>query len=170
MRKSKRNISKTYENYYISVDEFPIWNWNEVYSKGNFHQLHKKGKGKAVDLVQVYDILMDDYIKVFGLNKKSKQLNKLKTQLINRNLQFIESDSRVLWNKIEKLKSEIKTLQSEFFTQSSEEFNKNHVLLQKWYGQKIDLKETTVLEYQSIAKLYEQSNKKERNSRRRGSR
>lgn len=147
-----------------------MYNWNKVYTNGNLNYLHKKGKGKPIDLVEVYDILMDDYIKVFGLNKKSKQLNKLKTQLINRNLQFIESDSRVLWNKIEKLKYEINKLQSEFFSQSSEEFNKNHVLLQKWYGQKIDLKETTVLDYQSIAKLYEQSNKKERNSRRRGSR
>lgn len=145
-------------------------NWNQVYSKGNLNYLHKKGKGKTSELVEVYDILMDDYIKVFGLNKKSKQLNKLKLQLINRNIQFIKNDSRVLWNKIKKLKNEINKLQSEFFTQSSEEFNKNHVILQKWYGQKIDLKETTVLDYQSIAKLYEQANKPQRNSRKRGSR
>ena len=147
-----------------------MYNWNKVYSNGNLNFLHKQGKGKTSELVEVYDILLDDYIKVFGLNKKSKQLNKLKLQLIKRNIQFINNDSRVLWNKIEVLKNEINKLQKEFFTQSSEEFNKNHVILQKWYGQKIDLKETTVLDYQSIAKLYEQANKKDRNSRRRGTR
>ena len=82
----------------------------------------------------------------------------------------MNSDSRVLWNKIKKLKNEINKIESEFFSQNSEEFNKNHVILQKWYGQKIDLKDTTVLEYQSIVKAYEQENRSQRNSRKRGTR
>lgn len=145
-------------------------NWNQVYSKGNVNYLHKDGQGRPTELAQAYDDLMDDYIRAFGLNKKSRQLNKLKVQLINRNLQFVNSDSRVLWNKIEKLKNEINKIESEFFSQNSEEFNKNHVILQKWYGQKIDLKDTTVLEYQSIVKAYEQENRSQRNSRKRGTR
>jgi len=145
-------------------------NWNQIYSKGNVHYLHKNGQGKPTELAQAYDELMDDYIRAFGLNKKSRQLNKLKVQLIKRNLQFVNSDSRVLWNKIEKLKNEINKIESEFFSQNSEEFNKNHVILQKWYGQKIDLKDTTVLEYQSIVKAYEQENRSQRNSRKRGTR
>jgi len=147
-----------------------MYNWNEVYSKGNLNYLHKKGQGKSKHLAQAYDALMDDYIRVFGLNKKSRQLNKMKLQLIKRNLKFIHSDSLVQWNKIEKLKNEINKLQSEFFSQNSEDFNKNHVILQKWYGQKIDLKDTAVLEYQSIVKAYEQENRSQRNSRKRGSR
>ena len=121
-------------------------------------------------MVQVADSLMDDYIKYFGYQKKVKDYNNTRYKLAKLKLQYIKTSDRFLINKISVLENKVEELKKLIFSQNDDVFHKNHVILQKWYGQRIDLKTTTVLEYNSIVKTYEQSNKKNGHSGRGGSR
>jgi acyl carrier protein len=142
-----------------------MWVWNEVYNKGDLIQLIRKEKPTYKELMIAYDKLMNSYIKEFGLSKQQRRLNKLKIQLVRVQLDYIITGQKVLLNKIKLLEKEIESINLLFFKQDSVKFNEFIVILQKWYGQKIDLKTTTVTEFYSIVKVYERGNKKERNSR-----
>ena len=113
---------------------------------------------------------MDSYLNRFGLEKKVQEYNKLRFKVAKLKLRYIKTDERFLINKINVYKNRIEELKKLIFSQNSNDFNENHVILQKWYGQRIDLKTTTVVEYRSIQKSYEQENKQTRNSRRGSSR
>lgn len=113
-------------------------------------------------------MLMDSYINHFGFQKKVREYNKKRAKLAKLKLDYIKNDKRFLVNKITVLENDIENIKKLIFSQNTNEFHENNVILQKWYGQRIDLKNTTVVEYFSILKSYEQANKAHRNSRRRG--
>ena len=141
-----------------------MFNWNKVYNDGDISYLSKTRVGTLSEYYKVYDILMNDYIKEFGLSKKQKRLNRLKYQLLKLNISYIETGNRMILNKINLLEKEINQMNLLFFKQNSSDFNEFLVILQKWYGQKISLKETSVLEFHSIVRVYERANKKRRDS------
>ncbi len=149
-----------------------MYNWNKVFNDGEYsYVLKKQSKSKLnKDVIKAVDALMDSYLDRFGFEKKVKEYNNLRFKSAKLKLQYIKTDNRMLINKINKLENRIEELKVLIFSQNSNDFNENHVILQKWYGQRIDLKTTTVIEYRSIQNTYEQEHKKARHSGRRRSR
>jgi hypothetical protein len=171
-KKSKNTTLKTYEAFYLTVDECPIYNWNKVFTDGEFLYLYREPKGKelTIELLEVSDMLMDSFIKRFGFTKKVKRYNQLRFELVRLKIQYIKTSDRLLVNRITQLEDELEQHKKLIFSQGTSEFDKNHVILQKWYGQPIPLKTTTVNEYYSILEVYERANKKNGHSGGRGSR
>jgi hypothetical protein len=75
-------------------------------------------------------------------------------------LEYIGSDKRYLVNQIEIVRKEVEELKKLIFSQNAQDFDKNHVILQKWYGQRIDLRSITVKEYKMIEQTFVEANKK----------
>ena len=138
--------------------------WQKVYTDGELKALVKEGDISLEGCLKAYEDLMDSYIKEFGLSKAQKRMNSLKLHLIKLRLEYITSGDRILINQINKYEKELEKIKMLFFQQDSLKFNEFLVLLQKWYGQRIDLKTTTVLEFYSITNMYERANKKKSNS------
>lgn len=113
--------------------------------------------------------MQDDYIRVFGIKKQSKRVQRLKINITKKKLEYIKTGKKLLLNDIKIMERELNESNSLIISQDATIFDKNHVILQKWYGQKIDVKEITVQEYNVILKVYEQENRAQRHSGRRGS-
>lgn len=144
-----------------------MWHWNKVFSEGDFLYLYRNPKGKelSIELLEVSDMLMDSFIKKLGFTKVVKKYNELRFKVAKLKLEYIKTSNRMLINRITQLEDELEQHKKLIFQQETSDFDKNHVILQKWYGQKIDLKTTTVTEYYSILDVYERSNKEKRHSR-----
>ncbi len=154
--------------FYLSVGEIPMYNWNAIFSDGKVEYCYKNTP-KTIDyekVIDVCDVLMDDFISVFGINKKLKKYNELRKKSANLKFKYITTSNRMLVNEINYIDNQIDELKKLIFSQNTSDFDKNHVILQKWYGQRIDLKTTTVKEYYSIVEVYERANKENRHSRR----
>lgn len=139
-----------------------MYNWNRIFSHGELKYLLRIERDVKLshELIEASDILMSDYLREFGLNKQFKRYNKLCTKLVELQLDYISSDKRYLVNKIEVVKKEVEELSKLIFSGNASDFDKNHVILQKWYGQPINLRLTSVKEYKNIESTYVETNKK----------
>jgi hypothetical protein len=144
------------------VDDCPIYNWNKIFTEGDLLYLFRDQKGKQItnDLIHVSDMLMDSYLKRFGFTKKVQRYNDIRFELAKLRLRYIKTSDRMLVNRITQLEDDLEQQKKLIFSQGTSEFDKNHVILQKWYGQPIPIKTTTVTEYYSIVEAYERANKK----------
>jgi hypothetical protein len=149
-----------------------VYNWNKIFSDNDFRYVFKelpKTYRITPELIQALDSLQDDYIRVFGIKKQSKRVQRLKINIAKKKLEYIKTGKKLLLNDIRIMERELNESNSLIISQDTTIFDKNHVILQKWYGQKIDIKEVTVQEYNVILKVYEQENRAQRNSGRGGS-
>jgi len=119
----------------------------------------------SYDIVTCIDKLQDDYLEHFGTSKQNKRYQRLKMNITKLKLEYILTSRKLLLNDIKLMERDLTELSTLIFSQDKGLFDKNHVILQKWYGQKIDIKEVTVLEYNHIIKAHEQENRAQRNSR-----
>jgi hypothetical protein len=145
-----------------------VYNWNKIFSDNDFRYAFKELPRTykiTPELIQALDSLQDDYIRVFGIKKQSKRVQRLKVNIAKKKLEYIKTSNKLLLNDIKIMEREINENNSLIISQDATIFDKNHVILQKWYGQKIDIREVTVQEYNVILNTYEQENRAQRNSR-----
>jgi hypothetical protein len=151
-----------------------MWNWNKVFTDGELKYLLKQPdkmeRFVVADFVNASDALMDDFIGTFGLSRKFKRYHKLRVEVFNLKRKYIMTGDRFLINVINTKESEIEEIRKILFQGSKLDFDKQFINIQKWYGQKIDLKTTTVKEFHVIQEQYVTANKKRPNSRRGGTR
>jgi hypothetical protein len=139
-----------------------MYNWNRIFSHGELKYILKEFKDveNSQELLTASDVLMNNYLSYFGLHKSFTKYNKLCKRLLKMQLEYIGSDKRYLVNQIEIVRKEVDELKKLIFSQNAQDFDKNHVILQKWYGQRIDLRSITVKEYKMIEQTFVEANKK----------
>jgi hypothetical protein len=145
-----------------------MWNWNKVFSDNEFEYLLKVKDGKKYTNEQyqlAMDVLMDDFIHAYGLNTQYKKMLDLKKRSAKLKLQYLKKQlndmaALMLINRIDALDKDIMNLKKLFLSGEKNDFDKMVVMIQKWYGQKIDLKNTTVKEFHAIKEMYVAANKK----------
>lgn len=145
-----------------------MYNWNKVFSENEFEYLLKIKDGKKYTNEQyqrAMDMLMDDFIQAYGLNAQYKQMMDLKKRAAKLKLQYLRKELKdmaalMLINRIDALDKDISNLKTLFLSGEKNDFDKMVVMIQKWYGQKIDLKTTTVKEFHAIKEMYVAANKK----------
>lgn len=145
-----------------------MWNWNKVFSDNEFDYLLKVKDGKQYTNEQyqrAMDALMDDFIKAYGLNSQYKKMLDLKKRSAKLKLQYLKKQlndmaALMLINRIDALDKDIMNLKKLFLSGEKNDFDKMVVMIQKWYGQKIDLKITTVKEFHAIKEMYVAANQK----------
>lgn len=80
-----QKYKKVSEKLYSSIEDLPIWNWNQVHDTGNLgYLLHDHSEEEREDLGSTWDSLYDQYIKAFGISKqylKELQIRKKIAQL-----------------------------------------------------------------------------------------
>jgi hypothetical protein len=138
-----------------------MYNWNKVFTGGEIKYLLVNPADIVLtkDVQDAMDGLMNSYIDTFGLSKKVKKINRLKQQLIKKQLEYIERGVSIVQNDVKVLRRELEAMQEMVFIGSDKDFGKSHVLLQKWYGQVIDLKKISVYDYYLINESYVEQNK-----------
>lgn len=151
-----------------------MYNWNKIFSENEYQYLLKNtqdySKKNTKQIIFASDALLDDYVDTFGLSKQLKKYNKLRLQSAKLKVKYLTESTRYLINQIEAIDNQIRDLKTLLFSGEKNDFDKQLVLIQKWYGQKIDLRLTSVKEFHVIQMQYVASNKQERNSRRGGTR
>jgi hypothetical protein len=138
-----------------------MYNWNKVFTDGEIKYLLVNPADVVLtkEVQEAMDRLMNSYIDSFGLSKKVKKINRLKQQLIKKQLEYIERGVSIVQNDVKVLRRELEAMQEMVFIGSDKDFGKSHVLLQKWYGQVIDLKKISVYDYYLINESYVEQNK-----------
>ena len=161
------DLSKKQNKFWESVDVCPMWNWNKVYSDGEFQFLLKNEKDKATDkeFIEASDKLMDDFVKTFGTSNHYKKYLSLRFRIYNLKYDFIVTDNRQLANKISVLESELDGLKKLLFSGNKNDFEKQLIHIEKWFGMPLDLKNTTVKKFYTIQEEYVRTNKKRTDSR-----
>jgi len=158
----------------MSVDECPMYNWNKIYTDGKLEYLLKNEQEidnfKPLDFIEASDILMDDFINVFGLSKQFKRLLKIRLKCVNLKHEYIKTSNRFLINKITVLEAEIQELNKLLFQGEKNDFDRQLDKIERFRGMPIDLKNTTVKKFYIMQEEYVNANKQKQSSRRGGSR
>jgi hypothetical protein len=141
-----------------------MYNWNKVFSEHKFEYLLKNTqylqKISVETFIFVSDLLMDDFIHTFGLQKQFKRMQQMKVKAAKLKLKFIQTNDLRLINQISVLDAEIDGLKAQMHSGSKDSFDKQLVSLEKWFGQPIDLHKTTVKKFHAIVENYVAANKK----------
>jgi hypothetical protein len=139
---------------YTRLDEISAWVWQEVHRTGNLLLLIKKKRWFG-NLRRSWDDLNNRYIQEIGLNPRYiSYLEKIRQQTIN------ICDSTLNNDTMATFKREVMEAELEDFLQASGNHIENHAILEKFMGFRIDLKTTSVLEYEGMIKLFIESGKK----------
>lgn len=138
--------------FYDTIDTCTMGRWNRIFSEKQWFEIVKKGQKKKLTNahIEAMDRLMDSYIDAFGFSKQMKRYNILQMQLIKAKLDFIITGKTILKNKVVHIESDLNELKKLLFSGEKKDFEKQLVIIEKWYGNRIDLDSVTVRKYKSI--------------------
>lgn len=157
--RSGNSTLNTHVKYWESIDEMPMYNWQKC-SDGFL-------KYVTIDLIDdeknnqiQYDKLYDQYLVRFGLSKEFERYMNLLRKKAQLQCDYVQTNKRFKLTEIEIVDAKIERLNINFGDGKSIETTVLH--LSKWLGFKVNLKETTVVEYYTIIQEYGKwANKKE---------
>lgn len=74
-KKPKDECSSVLPDHYNSIDELPIWNWNQIQTKSDFRYLLHDRKEELTDdhttqLQGIWHAMQDDFFQRFGMNRR----------------------------------------------------------------------------------------------------
>ena len=95
----KNNLSL--DNLWHDFTEIPIYNWNEVATKGDLSALIKEGEYNYEKLEKVWIDLQQQHFDEFGVEAEVEEYARTMQKLIKLNKEFIKTRNRVLLNFIE---------------------------------------------------------------------
>lgn len=159
MRKLKLIILNTSEKYWLSINEMPLENWIKCnagdyrYSRKNPNLQKKVNETDAENWIRIYD----QYIIKYDLSPLYKKMLKTMQKKALLQLEFVETWERFKLTQIEIEAERLKNMlvnNGEGMT-----IDESLVYLSKWLGYRLNIKETTVVEYFTILKQYGKNNK-----------
>ncbi len=149
--KLKWNTSNTHVKYWESINELPMFNWVKC-GDGDL-------KYVTIELIDdpeqnqiQYDKLYDQYLERFGLSDEFERYLEMIKKRALLQCEYVENKKRFKLTEIEIIDAKINRLDLNFGDGQSIEQTCIH--LSKWLGYKINVKETTVVEYYEIIKEY----------------
>lgn len=147
----KWNTSNTHVKYWESIEDMPMFNWQKC-ADGDLKYVNKDLlENDELNGIQ-YDKLYDQYLEKFGLSKEFERYMNLLQQRALLQCKYVSTNQRFKLTEIEIIDAKIERLNVNFGDGKSIETVCIH--LSKWLGYKINLKETTVIEYYTIIQEY----------------
>lgn len=145
--------------YYDSIENLPMWNFNKIMQTGDLRYLIKKKRFFRVDLNPIWENILQEDMDFVGVNENVKQIIKRKKELALKICKYLENHKTILLNEINILENQIASLEKN--NKESEQINFAIVCghLSKYFGYKIDEKNTTLKEYRSCCKVIEEEQK-----------
>lgn len=130
--------------YYTSIDEMPIWNWEQTSKTGDLKYVFKSCTGKIDDKIDmIWENLQDQCIKEFGLESDFEDQLRIKQNIIDLRYDLILNRNMFNNTLIAIEMADLKALESVKGMKFYE--LKDH--MEKYKGFRIDPKTTTVTEW-----------------------
>tara|TARA_R110000764_G_scaffold36200_2_gene80885 strand:+ start:11932 stop:12411 length:480 start_codon:yes stop_codon:yes gene_type:complete len=146
----------TQDEYYKSISDLPLYNWIKCNSgKTEFTRIGKNGNKQKDNKNWV--LLYDEYLEIFGLNKKYKKYLLIKQKKALLQSEFIINKDPFKKTEIEIQNAKLKTLEGYFG--DGQKIEVVLMWLGKFLGYKLNTKETNVNEYFTILEEYGKANK-----------
>ena len=146
----------TQDEYYKSISDLPLYNWIKCNSgKTEFTCIGKNGNKQKDNKNWV--LLYDEYLEIFGLNKKYKKYLLIKQKKALLQSEFIINKDPFKKTEIEIQNAKLKTLEGYFG--DGQKIEVVLMWLGKFLGYKLNTKETNVNEYFTILEEYGKANK-----------
>lgn len=153
----KSILSFSQGEYWISIDEMPLFNWIRCNdNKLEYARKNKKGN-QFQDLIN-WKRLYNEYLKEFGLDRRYKRYLDAKKKRAILQSEYIITKEKFKITEIEIQDQQIKDL--EFYFGEGQKIEVILTWLGMFLGYKIDQKNTTVKEYFVILEQYGKANKK----------
>ena len=153
-----KNSTKSYKGYFYSVDELPLYNWIKITEKREYIYTRKDLKKGTDELdIRAYEIIYEDYIATFGLNKLYKKVLEQMKKKALAELDFVITGDRFKLNLVE---MELKKLESMLNNNNNDaSIDTTLVHLSKWVGTWLNAKDITVKEYFNLVNEIQKENK-----------
>ena len=162
LKKLKKILFYTPVEYWVLIDEMPLYNWVKCNDNKLEYTRKDLKKGNEVEDAKAWAKLYNSYLKEFGLDERYKKyLKAIKKRAILQAEYIIKKDKFKL-TEIEIQNQRIKQL--EFYFGKGQQIEVILTWLGMFLGYKVDQKTTTVKEYFIILKEYGKANKKIGNS------
>lgn len=142
---------------YESISTILLFNWEKV-STGDISYLivNERDRNKSVPdyrLQNAYDTICDEYFAAMDIDPTDDELIILIQKIIWKRQEYLDGD-RSAMNFIRAYEEQIKSIKQR---ETKNDFVKNRMAVTKWYGQKIDPKDTTLEEFIKIIDLMKES-------------
>lgn len=151
-----RNILKRKIDYYKSIDELPLKNWNKIqrlndlsYLLKNFHAINEDQRR---ELEAAFDVIWKEYVDTFGVSDSMRHIFELRRDImVDKCDMFIYNDrSKLTFIRIKEAE-----LEKIISRQQVEKYDTTRAYVEKYMGFRIDDEKITVKEYYSYLKLME---------------
>lgn len=154
--------------YWESIDEMPLYNWDQC-TNGEFQYCRKKVgrfKGKTRRDKRKWDDVYNGYIKVFDLSNKYKKILRTMQRKALLQLKYVKSRQKFKLTEIKIQQQKLELMLKNHGVAMT--IDESLIYLSKWMGGGIiDKKKITVLEYFHLLKTYaKQMKKAEKNGQR----
>ena len=138
-RKQKPSCS---DKYYTSVIDLPVWNWWQLHESGDKQNILLNRKSNVCELAdQAIDLLHEDFIKFFGIDKKYAQYLRLQCDI---ELGYIQQHITGDKSTYLLLKAKEHELKGIYSSEKKAEHFSIIVALEKFLGRKIDTRSESV--------------------------
>ena len=154
-KKLKKIISFMPEKYWGSIDEMPLYNW--IKCNNGYLEYVRNGRGNKKNDVINWMRLYNEYLSVFGLDKRYKKYLDVKRKKALLQAEYVIKKDRFKLTEIEIQDAKLKDLEVHFGDGKSIETILMY--LGMYLGYKLNPKETSVKEYFTILNEYGKSNK-----------
>lgn len=146
-------------NLYQGIKELPIYNWEKIVGgEVQYLIIEEKDREKKINpirLMETYDKCADEYFEAAEIDIINDELFITTQKLIEYRTRYIAGDKSAI-NFVKAYEEQIRAIKQR---EGKADFVKNRMALQKWFGQPIDTKKTTVYEFIQISKLAQESAK-----------
>ena len=146
------------EKYYNGIDDIPLDNWIRI-NGGDLTYCRKDLEvGNTVDDHKAFILIMDKYIKEFGLMKLQKRMLQVMKAKAMHELDYILTKDRFKLTLAEMELAKLNAMMSNVGEGTT--IDEVLIHLSKWMGTWINKKMITAREYFNLLKEFQRSNKK----------
>lgn len=145
----KKKPKKKLGEHYDSIDNLPIWNWNQIHKTGDYKHLIISGEVDGLE--NIWMGIYDEYIEMFGLYEGYKNYLEKQRKLILLELNFAITEDRTLLNWIQIVKLDLQKIRKKKNEETAS--LDPTVQIEKYLGFQIDEKTTSVKKYYGYIEL-----------------
>jgi hypothetical protein len=163
-KKSQSDFKLQSQDYFLDIDELPLWNWIQCTNGQKKFVRKDLKKGNEQKDNEVWSVIYDSYLNEFGLTAKHKKMLEAIKKQTQLQLEYVMTlDNFKLTQiqmQIEKMKSMVNNANSGMSIEQA------LVHVSKWLNQWLNSKTITTREWFNILKEYERAMKIEQSQNR----
>lgn len=152
---------RLYKDSYKSIDDLPIYNWNEIHRTGNLVYLLRERKKlnefEKVSLGRRWTKIYDEYIKHFGFSETFIKVIEKQMYIAELMIEKAETGDKTINTFIEIERRALEKLKEKT---GDGDFYESKAMMEKQLGFTIDVKKCSVVEFYSYIKSIEKDAKR----------